>query len=386
MEELRISARTDGGGGYEFDVYDATELFRAATELFRKHECERAVELYDKLADEFPSSRYASAALYNAGLCLQNRGKLQEAVLRYSTLCERLPESPDGKDARFQLIEVLEMLERWDETLARSDELLAREDLSSEERLEAMARRAQVYLKAERLQEAERQARSALSYYRTRPSDEAIRNEYFAAMANFALADTIRLREQALSFPRGDVEAQRQVLIGRAELLLEAQREYFNTIHLQNAEWAAASGYSIGQMYDELWESIMSAPVPEHLPPEGHKPYRDELAKLIKPLVRHAIRYWELTLMLIERTGMGGEWTEKTRQDLDKARQRLLEQPPGLGGIDNAEGMKDTGGKDEAGEKEDPEGMEEAGSDGSSVREARGKRHEDGANIDKPLP
>ena len=124
------------------------------------------------------------------------------------------------------------------------------------------------------------------------------------------LAETFRQREQQLAFPEG-LEPQKQVLLQRAELLLEAQREYFNTISLNNLDnyyWAAASGYRIGHMYDELWQAVMSAPVPAHLPPEGHAIYRDELAKLIKPLIRHAIRYWELTEMFIERTGMQTPW------------------------------------------------------------------------------
>ena len=37
-------------------------------------------------------------------------------------------------------------LERWDEVLALADELLAQQELSSDERLEAMARRAQALL------------------------------------------------------------------------------------------------------------------------------------------------------------------------------------------------------------------------------------------------
>jgi hypothetical protein len=86
-------------------------------------------------------------------------------------------------------------------------------------------------------------------------------------------------------------------------------------------------------MYDELWHSIMSAPVPPHLPPEGHPIYRQELAKLIKPLIRHAIRYWEVTLILLERTGFQSEWTAQTRLDLERVRKLLLDQPEGPGGM-----------------------------------------------------
>ncbi|HMI93424.1 MAG TPA: tetratricopeptide repeat protein, partial [Polyangiales bacterium] len=291
MEELRITAKR-GQEGYEFEAYDAADLFKRATELLNQKKCREAVELYDRVSKEFPDGGYASAALYNAGLCLQALGEFGLSADRYGALRERYPESPDRRDASFQLAEVLVQLSRWPQTLAVADELLALGDLSSDERLEAMARRAQALLGAERFDEAERYARGALSFYRTRPSEDAIKDDFFAAACNYVLAETFRQREQGMSFPEG-LEPQKQVLLRRAELLLEAQREYFNTISLNNVDnyhWAAASGYRIGGMYDELWQAIMHAPVPKHLPPEGHAIYHDELASLIKPLIRHAIR------------------------------------------------------------------------------------------------
>jgi len=333
MDEIHITAERSDSGNYDFQVYDASELFARATDLLNHDRCTEAVALYDKLDQEFPDSDYVSAALYNAGLCLQQTRALDAARDRYLRLRERAPDSPDIKDATFQLAEVLVDLERFQDGVAISDELLARADLSSEERLEALARRAQGILGTGDLDAADRQARDALAFFRTRPADESVRDDFFAAAANYVLAETFRLRGQAIEFPAEGLEAQKAVLIRRAELLLEAQREYFNTIHFSNVRWTAASGYRIGHMYDELWHSIMSAPVPPSLPPEGHPIYRQELAKLIKPLVRHAIRYWEVTLLLLERTGFQSEWTTQTRVDLERVRQLLLEQPEGPGGL-----------------------------------------------------
>jgi hypothetical protein len=198
-----------------------------------------------------------------------------------------------------------------------------------------MARRAQALLGDNRIDDAERAAQSALSYFRTRPKDQPIRDEFFAAACNYVLAESYRMREESLSFPEG-LEPQKEVLIHRAQLLLQAQREYFNTISFQNLDnlhWAAASGYRIGHMYDELWHAVMSAPTPKNLKADGEAVYHEELAKLIKPLIRHAIRYWEMTLMFIERTGMKTPWAEKTKTDLARVRALLLEQPPGEGGL-----------------------------------------------------
>jgi tetratricopeptide (TPR) repeat protein len=339
MDELRITA-SRGSEGYRFDVYDVADLFKRATDLLNQQKCKEAVELYDRLVAEFATHRYASASLYNAGLCLQAMGDFAGAAQRYAALRDRFPDSEDRKDASFQLAEVLVQLERWPEVMAVADELLARTDLIAAERLEAMARRGQALLGQGNNDEAERYARSALSYFRTRPAEDAIKDDFFAAACNYVLAESFRQREQGMPFPEG-VEAQKQVLLKRAELLLEAQREYFNTISLNNLDnyyWAAAAGYRIGNMYDELWHAVMSAPVPSNLPPEGHAVYHQELAKLIKPLIRHAIRYWELTQMFIERTGIQTAWAGKIKTDLERVRALLLEQPPGPGGLPAADG------------------------------------------------
>jgi len=340
MDEMRITAARGEGGELELAAYDADMLFRRGFELANSQRCPEAVELYDRIADEFPSSQYVSPALYNAGLCLQDRDDLEAAVERFERLLRERPNSPDVKHARFQLAAALVELERWDRAVEVGEALLANEGLSSDERMEAMARRAQGLVGAERLDEAERQARSAVSYYGTRTEDDQVRDNFFIAAANFVLAEVFRLRSEAIPIPQAEVEEQHAVLERKAQLLLDAQREYFNVMRHRHAHWAAAAGYRIGAMYDRLWGEIMAAPTP---PPDNPIPagtedvyeeeYRLELARLVKPLIRHSIRYWELTLMMVERTGVQGEWKDRLREDLEEARARLLEAPEGRGGL-----------------------------------------------------
>jgi hypothetical protein len=339
MEELRITAHRSEDGDLELDSYDAETLFTRATDLLNRRRCADAVVLYDRLVDEFPTSRYRSPALYNAGLCLQDIGEREAAVTHYERLLRDEPRSPDVKHASFQLAQLRVELERWDDAVALADTLLARDDLSPDERLEAMARRAQALLGGEQLDDAARQARTAVIYYRTRPEEQQIRDEFFAAASNFVLAETFRHGASAIHIPQAAVEQQRDVLEARARLMLEAQREYFNTMSFTNAHWAAAAGYRIGEMYDTFWGEITSAPTPpprNPLPPGTEAVYEDEyrreLARLVEPLMRHAIRYWELTLMMIERTGVESDWTARVRSDLDRARQRLVADVSGRGG------------------------------------------------------
>lgn len=332
MEEMRIVAHR-GEGELVFDSYDAGQLFERGTRLLNEGKCRDAVSrYYDRIAAEFPTSRYLAPSMYNAGLCLHEGGEAEASVPYYERVLEAAPGSRDGKHASLQLAQVLIGLERWERAHEVVNRVLLREDLSSAERLEGLARRAQALLGLERMVDAERQARDALSYFRTRRGDDEIADPYFAAAANFVLAETMRRRSEALTVPEGSAQMQHEVLDARARLVLDAQREYFSTIRFTDAHWAAAAGYRIGSMYDALWEAMMEAPVP---PPTVEMneatrelyrtEYRIELGRHIRPLIRHAIRYWELTLMMIERTGVRTEWAERTRGDLERMRERLLE-------------------------------------------------------------
>jgi hypothetical protein len=332
MEALRIVAKHDEQGAYTFDAYDAEDLFQRGNTLLDAGRCSEAVPLFDRVVAEFPASQFASGALYNAGLCLAHDKVHEAALRRFETLIATMPGSNDVKHAAFQVGHLALTLQKWDLARERAEGLLARGDLDLGERLEATATRAQALIGLGNLVEARTQAEQALTYYRTHPAEQ-FPDVYFVSAANFVLAETIRLTAEAMLFPDTNQEEQRVVLVRRAELLLEAQREYFNTIRYTNAHWAAASGQRIGEMYDKLWHDLMAAPVPAHLSPGAKEVYPQELSKLIKPLLRHAIRYWELTLMMVERTGVQTPWAERTKTDLERVRALLLEQPPGPGGL-----------------------------------------------------
>lgn len=309
---------------------EARIAFAAALAQMKADECDRAVTSFDRVVETFPESRYVSASLYNAGLCLQRLERWQESTERYERLLLLRPGSADTKHTRFQLAFLYVETHRFDDALETTDLLLGHTGLTSDERSEVMARRAEAWLGRGDLDAAATEAREALLYYRTRSEEERIRDPFFVASANYTLAETVRLKSESIVIPLAKVEAQRAVLERRAGLLLQAQRTYFDTIRMTDAYWASAAGYRIGSMYDAFWDAIMMAPVP---PPKRTmtveelaiytEEYRLRLAELAQPLIRHAIRFWELTLRMVQRTGVRSEWNGRIEGDLERARARL---------------------------------------------------------------
>lgn len=339
IEELHIEAEATPEG-YVFTAFDAESLFQEGVRLSRAGECQTGLQHYDRVTRDFPSSRFAAPSHYNAALCLKDSEDFEAALARFETMIRNYPDSEDVLHARFQILELQLQLERYEPGKTMAAVVLENEDLTPDQRVEAMARLAQLLLAAGETEAAAQKARETLAYARLRPDDDEVIESYFLAAANYVYAETIRLRAAAIELPQGTVAVQRPVLEERARLLLSAQREYFDTIRHTHAEWAAAAGYQIGAMYDAFWDAIMSAPVPPASPPLTgedqtfyENEYRNALASLAKPLIRHSIRYWELTLVMVERTGAESEWTTRIHEDLERARARLLEQPEGPGGI-----------------------------------------------------
>lgn len=334
-EEIHITARRGADGNFEFETADAEQLFQHATELLNQNHCDQAVPLYDRVAREFGSSSYLSPSLYNAGLCLDRMHDREGAAQRFRDLITRIPaEAEDVKHAHFMLSALLVQLEQWPEALTVVDTLLAREDLSAEERVEGLARKAQAQFGGGHIEEADRDARVCLAYFRTRTEDDPVRDDFFVAAANFVLAEVIRIHASEITLPEADADTQRAALERRARLLLNAQTEYFNTVRLGNPHWASAAGYRIGQMYDEFWQLIVNAPTPPNRELTGEnlalfgREYHRRLREMVRPLLNHAIRYWELTLMMVERSGVHTEWDERARADLERVRANLLAETP----------------------------------------------------------
>jgi hypothetical protein len=114
----------------------------------------------------------------------------------------------------------------------------------------------------------------------------------------------------------------------KARLLLAAQRQYIETIKIGNPQWAAASGYQIGSLYEEFYDAFIHAPIPDHLLGEANQEkrevYYEELRKRIRILLEKSLRTHEQNLLMLERLGVENEWRDKSKLAFAKL-QKLLD-------------------------------------------------------------
>jgi hypothetical protein len=71
-----------------------------------------------------------------------------------------------------------------------------------------------------------------------------------------------------------------------------------------NDRWAVASGFRIGELYEELRSQLLDAPLPPGLDAEHGAAYRSELRKRVRVLAAKAITAYEQTLSRAARSGV----------------------------------------------------------------------------------
>jgi tetratricopeptide (TPR) repeat protein len=322
LEPMVIGVRPDAELG--LTDFDAAALFQEGLRHQAAEQCEKALVFYRRLRTDFPGSRYLSATAFNSGRCLETLSRAGEAVDSYRIITQTLPASKDWIDAAFRETLCLVDLARRQEAVDLLERLLARPGLTLPDRIDALVLQGEALVGLGETGLGERRYRTALRLFR-----EHEREEYLdptpAARAEFRLADLAveRFRSAPLRLPESQMESDLEV---KAQALLEAQAGFLRAMRFGVPEWATAGGFRIGSLYVELHRALQDAPVPQDLTEEEIAVYRDLLKSRLAVLLRKALRLFEMTLSLAERSGSDNEWTRLAREELARVEKEVLSQ------------------------------------------------------------
>jgi len=325
MEPIKITA-VNGPDGVHIESIDAAELFEQGGKALGEKRYDDAITAYDRLVKEFDDARYTKATLYNLGLASQGKKDWAGAVARFKALVDGYPSSSDAKDGLFQLGATYAEMGNWPASAEVFAHVLERADLTSDDRLEALGRRGLAQFQLHDLDTAERTFRSSVAYYHQIEKDERLETDFFLALALYHIGEISheRFRAVPLRLPEQQMSAD---LDEKARLLLQSQRQYIDTMRLGNAEWAAASGFQVGTLYEELYDAFIHAPVPPELmqaqSAEKREVYYGELRKKIRVLLEKSVHWYDENLKMMERLGVQGEWREKSKLAYNKLQQLL---------------------------------------------------------------
>jgi len=338
---------------------DETQLFDCGVRAFDAGEWARSAACFGRLVDVFPASDRYGASLYNCALSLERLKQYDDALKRWETdlaryaeaagpgttpvnLAARAPSS-DELDAVFHAAFAEHELGRLDAAAQRLKALLERPGIPDSRRGEGEVQQAVCLVeKVERARqagerdpamlagrsEAEHLLRSALELY-SKADQDGEADPALLAQAEFWIGEIYRsyFDEVVLDPAVQDEAALGNTLETKAQFLLSAQGHYLRAIRRGDGEWATASGFRIGELYESLHRQMVEAPPPK-LSHEQVELYREELKKKVRVLLDKAMHIYEQTLATAERVNATSEYVKKTHEALERMRAMLVAQAP----------------------------------------------------------
>jgi TolA-binding protein len=317
MEPIKLHGVKGPDGVQHVVTYDSTELFERAGAALSEKRYDDAVTSYEALLKEFPSeTKYTKAALYNQGLALQGKKDWTAAIAKFQQLADQFAGTSDAKDAQFQIGDSYAEMGNWPTSAALFAQILERKDLSPDDKIEAMARRGFAQFQLHDFDTADRTFHSVLWYFTSIETEERLQTDFYLGLAKYHLGEIPHEHFRAMPL-RLPVKQMALDMEEKARLLLVSQRQYIETIKLGNPQWAAASGYQIGSLYEEFYDAFMHAPIPTELlgaeNQEKREVYYEELRKRIRILLEKALKTHEQNLLMLERLGVQNEWRDKSK-------------------------------------------------------------------------
>lgn len=308
----------------ELSALDDTQLNAIGNTAMAAGDNAKAVIHFERLADFFPESTLRPVALYKAGLLLEKMKDYAGALSRFLEAAKADGETAEGGEARFKAADEYFFLGDYEAAITLLQPLSYATYLPGVRHAEADTKRAVCLFTEGKYDDAEKLLRAVLKDIDANYRDET-HDGYLPSQAQFYLAEIFRQRFLELKLdPIGRTKEQLgDDLEHKAELLLTAQGHYLRCIRYGHPEWATASGYRIGELYQNLYQQMIDAKPPAEINAEEADAYHEELNNRVRVLVTKAIDAYEQTLATAERVGATNPFVQQTRVDLNRMKALL---------------------------------------------------------------
>jgi tetratricopeptide (TPR) repeat protein len=280
-----------------------------------------AVDAFEALVQGDPASANDPQVIYDLALAYEGLGEREKARERYREIARRFPSHPNARLALAREVSLDAYLEDWKALGDVGDAILARTDIDPAEKMLGLGARG--------LSKAEAGDDGAMHDVQTGLD---LVDEYHygatgqlpvaAAMLHFALGEVRKSRSEKISLnPPGDDFLVK--IETRCAYLLEAQGAYANAIRSVDPQWAAMSGFRVGEMYRSLHRDLMLIPPTEKAKTESDKQlFYGIMHVRYRNLLLKGIDMMDRTLGLGERTGAATAWMKRAdamKAEMNKA-------------------------------------------------------------------
>lgn len=329
LAPVEIKAR-DGRSGKRAFVRDFQVLYDEAMGHYDAGRWREAVDVFEILASEFPEHDGSGAAAFNCGLAWLRLGDPAAAAARFRDAIRHGQGSRDARDAVFLLAEALTIGGRHAQAAAVYNAALHDPEvqrimggpLGLLDRLEASAKRGFALKAAGKPHAADRALREVERIYEDNRAIRLVEDSEWVVRSYYERGEIYRELFESIRF-RLPVERMQRDLEDKANLFLKGQAAYFRSVRLHHRKWSLAAGYRIGGLYSRLIDDIYAAEVPADLDANMLEVYREELFKHTGHLAKRAVTVLRKNIELAERMGVGGDWVDKSRAEMERMEKLL---------------------------------------------------------------
>lgn len=269
----------------------------------------------------------AARAYHGLARAHEQLGDFEAAIRAYDGFLNHFPDDPDAARtlARRGACEAeMNLWERSAESYAKVLEL-GGDDLIPSQRVEALARRGYALYQLGSFAEADALFAEADALFETatRDGQERFSDTYFVGLARFYRAAIIHLEFRAAPIRLPEAQMAKD-FERKLELLSEAQDAYNHVIRARHIYWVSAAGFQLGSMFEEFYDAVMHAPVPDWLDEQQRRTYYVELEEQLRPVIDKAVWVFEKNLETARKFGYESEFIERTEAQLASLQAILL--------------------------------------------------------------
>ena len=300
-------------------------LIQQAEDALAADEPARAVALFARALDSEGDDDLARQAYPGLARAHELLNDFPAAIRAYDGYLSRFPDATDAANIYTRRGACEAEIEAWERSAHSFHAAAEQPELPPSFQVEAMVREGYALFQLEKFDEADAVLAGAHEVYEDAMARNAERfsTYYFVGMGRFYRAAIIhrRFRDVPIRLPEAQMAKDFE---RKLELLVQAQDAYNEAVKAKHVFWVSAAGYQLGSLFEEFYDALMYAPVPDWLDDKQRTVYYEELKKQLRPVVNKAIWVFEKNLETAARLGYENPFIDKTEERLSQLQAVLL--------------------------------------------------------------
>ncbi|RPI03306.1 MAG: outer membrane protein assembly factor BamD [Calditrichaeota bacterium] len=297
----------------------AKSMFEAALQYQKSDSLLLAAQTFERLARRYLKFELGDDALYQAAGLRERLADWSLAAADYLQIADQYPESEFHLRALKNAVYCYESGQEWIAAKNVCKRLIDSFPKAIEEVIEFSCRRGEMAMNAGQTEEARSYYQNTVNRYLDLMREGNAPDSYYVANAQFMLGEIMMFTFKSIQLtPPFESNLKRKM-----NAFADVIKQYTESTKYQIADWTTASMFRIGESFEELVRSLLTAPIPENLTLEQQQLYRQKLAERARPFQEKALETFRKNVEQATASQIENQWIEKSRDRIQGLQNEL---------------------------------------------------------------